>query len=63
VDAVNNYKKMLLTYGPDNRRFAASVNQAGGIFGSNGAGLPKDDRGFLEDLSKGIDTDLYGIGG
>jgi hypothetical protein len=34
-----------------------------GIFGSNGAGVPAADRGFLKGLSEGIDTELYGIGG
>jgi LysM repeat protein len=72
VNAVNDYKNMLLTYGPHNPQFAASVNQAvhkflsnpeGGIFGSNGAGVPAADRRFLEGLSHGIDAELYGIGG
>jgi hypothetical protein len=35
----------------------------GGIFGSNGAGVPGADRRFLKGLNQGIDTNLYGIGG
>ena len=34
-----------------------------GIFGSNEAGVPAADRGFLKSQSEGIDTELYGIGG
>jgi hypothetical protein len=40
-----------------------NANPNEGIFGSNGAGVPAADRGFLKNLSREIDTNLYGIGG
>ena len=41
----------------------AQERQSLGVFGSNGAGVPAGDCGFLKGLSEGIDTELYGIGG
>jgi hypothetical protein len=41
----------------------SAIAKERGIFGLNGAGVPAADRGFLESLGEGIDTELYGIGG
>jgi hypothetical protein len=40
-----------------------NANPNEGIFGSNGAGVPAADRGFLKNLRREIDTNLHGIGG